>query len=126
MKNNYVVTTSFQYMIECTCPSPDHTFIIDVHKGDIITVTEEKKYVDSLGWLALVLINDYRFYMYIQELEDFVSEGKIFSVMDLDLKINYLQYKVNETLDSLDKNNFSFYAKELAKLKEIQESAAVY
>ncbi|MFT8322827.1 MAG: hypothetical protein ABF649_18305 [Bacillus sp. (in: firmicutes)] len=125
MKNNYIVASSFQYMIECTCPSPDHVFSINLHKGDMITVTEEKKYIDSLGWLVLVLINDYQVYMYIQELEDFVAERKIYSVMDLDLKINYLQFKVNETLDSLDKNNFSVFAKELVQLREIQDSVAV-
>ncbi|MGP7815657.1 hypothetical protein [Niallia sp. 01092] len=125
MKNNYIVAKSFQYIIECTCPSPDHSFMIDLHKGDIITVTDEQKYVDTLGWLVLVLIKDHRIYMYSQELEEFVKEEKIYSVMDLELRINYLQFKVNETLDSMDKNNFSLYAKELIQLKEIQESVAV-
>jgi len=126
MQSNYVVLKSFQYLIECTCPSPDHTFMLEFHKGDTFIITEEKKYVDSLGWLVLVLIKDYSVYMYIDELEEFVAEKKICSIMDLELKINYLQYKVNETLDSMDEGNFSLYAKELVELKEVQDSVAVF
>ncbi|GKU80726.1 hypothetical protein [Niallia sp. NCCP-28] len=126
MKNDYVVLKSFQYLIECTCPSPDHTFMLEFDKGDTFIITDEKKYVDSLGWLVLVLIKNSSIYMYIDELEEFVEDKKICSIIDLELKINYLEYKVNETLDSMDECNFSLYAKELAVLKEVQDSVAVF
>ncbi|MDE5053241.1 hypothetical protein [Niallia taxi] len=125
MQNQFLVVKPFQYMVECTCPRPDHTFFLDLHKGDIITVTEEKKYVDSLGWLMLVMINDYSVYMFVQELEDFIDEEKIVSVLDMELKRNYLQFKVNESLDILDKEGFEQYAKELAKVKEMVEIGAL-
>ncbi|PKG23780.1 hypothetical protein [Niallia nealsonii] len=126
MNNNYVVLKSFQYLIECTCPSPEHTFMLEFDKGDTFIITDEKKYVDSLGWLVLVLIKNSSVYMYIDELEEFVEDKKICSIMDLELKINYLEYKVNETLDSMDEGNFSLYAKELSALKEVQDSVAVF
>lgn len=125
MENNYVVVKPFSYMIECTCPRPDHSYVIDLHKGDILTITEEKRYVDSLGWLMLVLINDHSVYMFVDELEDFVEEGKIYSIVDLELQINYLEFKVNEMLDVMDKEKFEGFAKELVRLKSILDDVKV-
>lgn len=73
----------------------------------------------------LVMINDYSVYMFVQELEDFIDEEKIVSVLDMELKRNYLQFKVNESLDILDKEGFEQYAKELAKVKEMVEIGAL-
>ncbi len=112
-------------MIECTCPRPEHTFILDLHKGDIITVTEEKKYVDSLGWLLLVMINDYSFFMFVDEIEEFIANKKITSLLDLELRMNYLDYKVNESLDVLNKEKFDVFARELNDLKAIQKDRAM-
>ncbi|CAI9386764.1 hypothetical protein ACTQ5K_12710 [Niallia sp. Sow4_A1] len=125
MKNDFIVLTPFQYMIECTCPRPEHTFILDLHKGDIITVTEEKKYVDSLGWLLLVMINDYSFFMFVDEIEEFIANKKITSLLDLELRMNYLDYKVNESLDVLNKEKFDVFARELNDLKAIQKDRAM-
>ncbi|WP_449598701.1 hypothetical protein [Niallia sp. Marseille-Q9988] len=125
MKNDFIVLTPFQYMIECTCPRPEHTFILDLHKGDIITVTEEKKYVDSLGWLLLVMINDYSFFMFVDEIEEFIANKKITSLLDLELRMNYLDYKVNESLDVLNKEKFDVFARELNDLKAIQKDLAM-
>jgi hypothetical protein len=125
VKNDFIVLTPFQYMIECTCPRPEHTFILDLHKGDIITVTEEKKYVDSLGWLLLVMINDYSFFMFVDEIEEFIANKKITSLLDLELRMNYLDYKVNESLDVLNKEKFDVFARELNDLKAIQKDRAM-
>lgn len=125
MKNDFIVLAPFQYMIECTCPRPEHTFILDLHKGDIITVTEERKYVDSLGWLLLVMVNDYSFFMFIDEIEEFIANKKITSLMDMELRMNYLEYKVNESLDGLNKEQFELFAKELNDLKFIQNELAL-
>lgn len=121
MKNEFIVLTPFQYMIECTCPRPEHTFILDLHKGDIITVTEEKKYVDSLGWLLLVMIKDYSFFMFVDEIEEFIATKKITSLLDMQLRMNYLEFKVNESLDVLNKEQFELFASELNELKAVQK-----
>jgi hypothetical protein len=125
MKNDFIVLAPFQYMIECTCPRPEHSFILDLHKGDIITVTEERKYVDSLGWLFLVMIKDYSFFMFVDEIEEFISSKKITSLLDMELRMNYLEYKVNESLDGLNKEQFDLFASELNDLKSIQKDLAV-
>ena len=125
MKNDFIVLAPFQYMIECTCPRPEHSFILDLHKGDIITVTEERKYVDSLGWLLLVMIKDYSFFMFVDEIEEFISSKKITSLLDMELRMNYLEYKVNESLDGLNKELFDLFASELNDLKSIQKDLAV-
>ena len=125
MKNDFIVLAPFQYMIECTCPRPEHSFILDLHKGDIITVTEERKYVDSLGWLLLVMIKDYSFFMFVDEIEEFISSKKITSLLDMELRMNYLEYKVNESLDGLNKEQFDLVASELNDLKSIQKDLAV-
>ncbi|MGN8844251.1 hypothetical protein ACTNDN_15690 [Niallia sp. HCP3S3_B10] len=125
MKNDFIVLTPFQYMIECTCPRPEHTFRLDLHKGDIITVTEEKKYVDSLGWLLLVMINDFSFFMFVDEIEEFIANKKITSLLDMELRMNYLDYKVNESLDVLNKEKFEVFARELNDLKAIQKDLAM-
>ncbi|WP_312094478.1 hypothetical protein [Niallia sp.] len=125
MNNDFIVLTPFQYMIECTCPRPEHTFILDLHKGDIIAVTEERKYVDSLGWLILVMIKDYSFYMFVDEIEEFVANKKITALLDMELRMNYLEYKVNESLDGLNKADFEVFARELNELKSIQKELAM-
>ncbi|KAB7673174.1 hypothetical protein [Bacillus sp. B1-b2] len=125
MTNDFIVTTPFQYLIECTCPRPEHTFILNLQVGDRITITEERKYVDSLGWMLLVHINEYNFFMFIDEIEEFITEKKISSIIDMELRMNYLTYKVNESLDSLNKDLFDMYAKELNDWKQIQESISV-
>jgi hypothetical protein len=125
MKNDFIVLTPFQYMIECTCPRPEHTFMLDLHKGDIITVTEERKYVDSLGWLLLVMINDYSFFMFVDELEEFIATKKMTSLLDMELRMNYLEYKVNESLDGLNKEQFELFASELNELKSVQKDFAL-
>lgn len=122
MKNDFIVLTPFQYMIECTCPRPEHTFILDLHKGDIITITEERKYVDSLGWMLLVMINDTSFYMFTDEIEEFIEQKKISSLLDIEWRMIYLEYKVNESLDKLNKEEFNQFALELNELKQIQEN----
>ena len=125
MNNDFIVLTPFPYMIECTCPSPEHTFILDLHKGDIITVSEERKYVDSLGWLILVMIKDYSFYMFVDEIEEFVANKQITGLLDMEWRMNYLEYKVNESLDGLNKENFEVFARELNDLKSIQKDLAM-
>ncbi|HWJ77661.1 MAG TPA: hypothetical protein VNR61_06265 [Niallia sp.] len=125
MKNDFIVLTPFQYMIECTCPRPEHTFILDLHKGDIITITEERKYVDSLGWMLLVMINDTSFYMFTDEIEEFIEQKKISSLLDIEWRMIYLEYKVNESLDKLNKEEFNQFALELNELKQIQENVVL-
>lgn len=125
MKNDFIVLTPFQYLIECTCPRPEHTFMLDLHKGDIITVTEERKYVDSLGWLILVMINDYSFFMFVDEIEEFIENKRITSLLDMELRMNYLEFKVNESLDGLNKEQFELFASELNELKSVQKDFAM-
>lgn len=71
------------------------------------------------------MVNDYSFFMFIDEIEEFIANKKITSLMDMELRMNYLEYKVNESLDGLNKEQFELFAKELNDLKSIQNELAL-
>ncbi|MEM5592979.1 hypothetical protein AAHH67_16565 [Niallia circulans] len=71
------------------------------------------------------MVNDYSFFMFIDEIEEFIANKKITSLMDMELRMNYLEYKVNESLDGLNKEQFELFAKELNTLKSLQNELAL-
>lgn len=122
MNQKFILLSNYQYQMECTCTNPEHILVIQLNKGDTLTLSKGKKYIDGIGWCYSVVINrDRQLYMFSLEVDQLYLDGVICSKTDLLLKINYATYKVNQSLDHKDKALFKLYAEELEQLKEIEE-----
>lgn len=95
--------------------------MIEFFPGDVWTITNERKYVDCLGWHFLIEVNEeFQFFMHVEDIEELYSKGSICSILDLNLKINFLSFKINEALDAHDRESFLSFADELSNVKEIK------
>lgn len=122
MYDRFVILESFQQQVSCCCPGQQHQHIIEFRQGDVWTITNERKYVDLLGWHLLVIVNsEFRFLMHVEDIESLYNKGSICSILDFELKILHLNFKVNETLDAHDKESFLLFANELTNLQEIKD-----
>lgn len=119
MNSSFVTLKPFEYELNCKCPERHP---IHFSAGDILTIEEEKRYVDGLGWYVLITINDeYNIFMFSDDIEHLYMKGTICAISDLDLRINYLRFKVNEALDTRDKDAFLLFSSELGKVMNLRE-----
>lgn len=119
MNSSFVTLKPFEYELNCNCPERHP---IHFSAGDILTIEEEKRYVDGLGWYVLITINDeYNIFMFSDDIEHLYMKGTICAISDLDLRINYLRFKVNEALDTRDKDAFLLFSSELGKVMNLRE-----
>ncbi|MCK1998518.1 hypothetical protein MPH47_15040 [Psychrobacillus psychrodurans] len=120
MNENLIILEMFKQEVFCCCPGQKHQHIIEFHQGDVWTITNEQKYDDVLGWHFLVAVNrEFQFLIQVDDIEKLFSEGRICSILDLELKIIHLNYQVNKALDEHDKESFSLYANELSNAKKV-------
>jgi hypothetical protein len=121
MNQHYIAVKTFQYPIECFCSSSDHTYYLTIHGGDIVEVTDERKYMMANGWYSLVKINERSiFYIALYDLEDFFRKEQLLAMIDIDLQINYLQFKINQAFDTGDEASFIDISKKLNESSELK------
>lgn len=121
MDFQFIILEPFHHQVTCCCPVEKHQHMIEFSDGDIWTMTKERKYVDCLGWHYLIENNnDFEFFIHVEDIEELHSKGLICSVWDLELKLNHLNFKVNEALDQNDRESFLLLANELRNIREIK------
>ena len=126
MSELYITIDHFDHQIDCFCPDADHENILHFQKGDLIEVTPERKST-MLGWYALVVINGQQaFYMAIEDIERYFMSECISSQLDIDLKINYLQYKIDQDLEAGDKDSFAENSRKLRETCSLKEELEYY
>ncbi|MBY0156481.1 hypothetical protein M4D56_16350 [Cytobacillus oceanisediminis] len=126
MSEFYIAIDHFDHQIDCFCPDADHVNILHFQKGDLIEVTPERKST-MLGWYALVVINGQQaFYMAIEDIERYFMSECISSQLDIDLKINYLQYKIDQDLEAGDKDSFAENSRKLSETCSLKEELEFY
>lgn len=114
MHEHFIILENFLHQVGCYCPGQSHQYVLEFQPGDVWLISDEPKYVDCLGWFLLIEVNnEYSFYMHVEDIEELYNNGNICSIMDLELKINYLSFKVNEALDTHDRESFFLYTDEL-------------
>ncbi|MGE7921328.1 hypothetical protein ACQKM9_20670 [Viridibacillus sp. NPDC093762] len=57
----------------------------------------------------------------MEDIEGLYNKGMICSILDLELKIFHLNFKVNEALDEHDKELFILFANELRNFQKIKD-----
>ncbi|MBN8235463.1 hypothetical protein JF544_09380 [Halobacillus kuroshimensis] len=81
--------------------------------GDTLHVTGLPVYVDQMGWFVEVQKNeDAPFSLPIPYMDECYDQGLLFTEMDLDLAINYYEFKIDQSLVS--KDEFSFHESKVA------------
>lgn len=119
MVNHFIAVQSFLHRIECFCPDKVHEEIVKINQADIIRVLPEGTYIK--GWYLLVEINHHCFYIAIEDLEYYYSNGLLYSKLDIELELNYLNYLIDESLDLADEGKFKEISKEWIKVKRCNE-----
>ncbi|MGI8383964.1 hypothetical protein [Robertmurraya sp. P23] len=123
----YIAVNTFDHQVDCFCPDADHSEVVTIHRGDIIEITPERKYTVINGWYALVIINqNFSFYMAVEDIEWYFSKEQIISMLDVDLQINYYQYKINQALDEGDEISFMNFTEKTNDSNEMKEKLQMY
>jgi len=123
----YIAVKTFDHQVDCFCPDADHSEVVTIHRGDIIEITPERKYTVINGWYALVIINQsFSFYMAVEDIEWYFTKEQMISMLDVDLKINYFQYKINQALDEGDEISFMNFTEKMNDSNEMKEKLHKY
>lgn len=121
MDTHFIIMKPFCHEVGCCCPEQQHQHIINFRQGDIWTITNNRKYVDGLGWYCLIDINnEFQFFIYVDDIQELHAKGSICSIWDLDLKINYLNFKINKALDTHDREAFLSLSNELRHAQQVK------
>lgn len=119
MIQHFITMNTFKHQVDCFCPGVNHEEILIINEGDVIEVTSERKHAAEKGWYVLIVINNFCiFFIAVDELEKYYKEHKILSLTDLELKMNYLKYQINQALDQDDKRSFLAATEEVGEVHE--------
>lgn len=122
MFRHFIASKSFEHKIECFCADRHHAGQVTIQRGDIIELTNERKFIQDQGWYFLIGMNDGRhFYIALEDLENYYVSGHLFSLVDLELKVNYCKYKINVALDTGDEATFMDLTCELIESRQLKE-----
>lgn len=79
--------------------------------GDILTITNRRKYIVNVGWFILIKINNNKEeYMLVKELDDAITNEKILDEIDFMLKLSSISYYLDQSLISKNKDEFIKYS----------------
>jgi hypothetical protein len=127
MVQHFIVVKTFGHQIDCFCPGSDHADYLTINKSDIIEVTNDRKFTIGNGWYFLVVINSQCFfYMALEDLDKYFMKGKLLSILDIELKINNLQFHVDKALDIGDEVTFLNYTKKLKESNDLRVKLEEY
>lgn len=120
MAHHFIVVNNFSHQVDCFCTGEVHSEFITFKQGDVIEVTNDRKFTMA-GWYFLLLINNhYPYYIAIDDLEKYNKHEQILSIVDIELKINYLQFQINQALDTNNKVTFLDYTPKLKDLNNLK------
>jgi len=123
----YIAVKTINHQVDCFCPDADHSEAITIQRGDIIEITPDRKYTVINGWYALVIINQsFSFYMAVEDIEWYFTKEQLKSMLDVDLQINYYQYKINQALDEADEISFMNYTEKMNDSNEMKGKLQMY
>jgi len=123
----YIAVKTFDHQVDCFCPDADHSEVVTIQRGDILEITPERKYTVINGWYALVIINQsFSFYMAVEDIEWYFTKEQLISMLDVDLQINYYQFKINQALDEADEISFMNFTEKMNDSNEMKEKLQMY
>ncbi|MGO4889292.1 hypothetical protein ACJ2A9_16205 [Anaerobacillus sp. MEB173] len=117
-----VVKKAFEHKVDCFHSGQQYRDVFRFNRGDVIEITQERKYIAELGWYFRVNINNIvSYFMSISAIENYYRENKVCSLLDLELEVNYWDFQVDTALEKREENLFQTGAKQLKKVKELYQ-----
>ncbi|MEQ6378297.1 hypothetical protein RZN25_15905 [Bacillaceae bacterium S4-13-56] len=127
MRQHFVVANTFKHRMNCFCHEKKHDCFFTLKEGDVIEVTNDRKFTIGNGWYHLTFINgQFPFYMRPDELDQYNSDGQLLSLLDIELKLNYLHFHINQSLDKKEKMSFLEDTTERNQLIDLKEKLATF
>jgi uncharacterized protein YpiB (UPF0302 family) len=127
MNKFFIAKQMFQHQIDCFCPNGIKEDVVTIHRGDIIEITSERKYMMENGWYFLIRHNDkYDFYIALEDLETYYVDEKLASNLDIELLLNYFDYKIDQALDIGDEKSFFTFTTKLKEISDLKEKIEQY
>lgn len=121
MIQHFIATETFDHQIDCFCPGEKHEELMTILKGAVVEVTQERRFSEHKGWYVLIIVNQYCvFFIAAEELDKYVKEERLLSLIDIELKINFLQHQIDKTLDKVDKGTFIDTTNELKRVYDLK------
>ncbi len=121
MLHHFVAVKSFLHKVDCFCPGSEHSELIKINPADLISISYERRFSMINGWYVQVEVNEFVFYMSIEDLEHYYLQGYLFSQIDLELRLNYLHYQINDSLDRGDESKFIEATQSWNEFKRLKE-----
>jgi hypothetical protein len=92
---------------------------IHLQKGDTIEITNDGYYESEIGWCILIIINEKaKLYVPLTDLEDYLLQKDLLSLVDLQIKLSLWQTQVNHALEQRNEAWFKFVARKISSLQE--------
>ncbi|MGF2614309.1 IDEAL domain-containing protein [Rossellomorea vietnamensis] len=124
MGNHYIAVQSFLHEVDCFCPDKEHLDWLKVRQGDIINIQHERTYNMVNGWYVLIEVNDSSFYIAVEDLNQYYIRGLFISEIDIELRVNYLKFRIDEALENSDEGKFYELTEEWLDFKNYRELLA--
>jgi len=127
MYRHFIVKETFKHRKECFCPDQAHAHDVTIYEGDIIEIINDRRYIDDKGWYFLISINSlHEFYLSLEELENYYASGVIVSATDIELSLNYFQFKIDEALDMGDEERFFQFTQNFIEARSLLQKIENY
>jgi len=123
----FIAKETFTHHIDCFCPGSIHETTITINKMDIIQITNEQSFTFNNGWYILAIINNQgHFYIALEDLDHYFSLGMLVTDLDLELKLNYLQFQIDQALETRDRELFLTHTRELKESSDLMVKLESY
>ncbi|MFC7322004.1 hypothetical protein [Halobacillus campisalis] len=120
MNQPLIVTQPFSHVQNAAYEELKKT--IHFHKFEKINLTDPPHYIDPMGWYIPLANDRCAFHLSSDTLDEYYRKGFITTYDDLVLERNYLQYKINQSLDDNAKEQFELFADKLNKVNHLIDS----
>lgn len=123
----FIARKTFTHQIDCFCPGSIHAATLTINKMDIIEVTSEESFTFNNEWYVLAILNNQgHFYIALEDLDQYFHLGRLVTDFDLELKLNYLQFQIDQALEIRDEELFLNHTKKLKESSDLKVKLANY
>ena len=106
-----IITDKMGLVVQCLYYGYNQDNVVSkskfLHYGDILSVTNEGKFVQGIGWFVLVIVNgESKEYVRTVELENAIDSNKAQAILDLMLDSFIVSYQLDKSLENRNKEHF--------------------
>ncbi|WP_050183612.1 IDEAL domain-containing protein [Domibacillus robiginosus] len=108
----FIAKETFTHQIDCFCPDSRHAAPLTINKMDIMEVTNKESFTFNNEWYVLAIINNHgHFYIALEDLVQYFHLERLVTDFDLELKLNYLQFQIDQALEIRNEESFLKHTK---------------